>query len=739
MAVDKTRFGNTPGEFETPDLSSEFTLESILAEYKGSAYIDGDKKTPSHILNEQAERIILEVSGRSGVAELDSEGASPATASEDVAAADFSDPFVAFAAPEDASAPKSPPAPKQRDGTEDVIHFDNYRYASEQDTSEISRAVEEAIREEEEAARAARKAAGRFFGLFNRGRGRAVDTLEDEPVLEPETFEMEAEIPEPPLDQEMRRYAAACNAVSPRFLGAFLVSALMLILTFGFRADGEGLFSFGGNALLVTGILMIMQLVVMILGIGLLYRGISDFYRRGPNAESLVALSCLLTLISGFYTLITRNTELGLPYCAVSAVSLTCALWGEKLHLRGLTETLKTALAAKEPVGVAAEYQEEIDRVILTKASGAIDGFYTNLVYEDVSERAYRLASPILIVAVFVLSVFTAITTGRYDAIPHMLAGAAAAAAAFSALLSFALPFSMIARSARKSGAAIAGWGGVDDMVSANGVSITDDDLFPTGTLSISGIKIFEEVLPEKALRYTASIIIASGSGLARVFSDLLKKQGMVLVKVDDFACYEGGVGGLIRGERVMTGSAAFMNLMGIRIPADMNMKNAVFTAVNDKLIAMVAINYVPVNSVQNALVSIIREKVKIFFSVRDFNITPLMLEQKFKVSLENVEYITAQNAYDIAREKPSRAAAVLSREGLGPMGEALLGSRLLRRVATVMTVLSIASAAVGLLVMALVFATQAFESARAANLLIYMLCMLLVKLLISGFARMGR
>ena len=38
----------------------EFTLESILAEYKGSAFIDGDKKTPKEYLNQEADRIISE-------------------------------------------------------------------------------------------------------------------------------------------------------------------------------------------------------------------------------------------------------------------------------------------------------------------------------------------------------------------------------------------------------------------------------------------------------------------------------------------------------------------------------------------------------------------------------------------------------------------------------------------------------------------------------------------------------
>ena len=43
---------------------SEFSLESILAEFKGTAYIDGDKKTPRNELNKKTEQIVFETTGR---------------------------------------------------------------------------------------------------------------------------------------------------------------------------------------------------------------------------------------------------------------------------------------------------------------------------------------------------------------------------------------------------------------------------------------------------------------------------------------------------------------------------------------------------------------------------------------------------------------------------------------------------------------------------------------------------
>ena len=45
------------------EISEEFTLESILAEYKGISYIDGDKKTPKGVLDEKARRIVQEETG----------------------------------------------------------------------------------------------------------------------------------------------------------------------------------------------------------------------------------------------------------------------------------------------------------------------------------------------------------------------------------------------------------------------------------------------------------------------------------------------------------------------------------------------------------------------------------------------------------------------------------------------------------------------------------------------------
>jgi len=216
----------------------------------------------------------------------------------------------------------------------------------------------------------------------------------------------------------------------------------------------------------------------------------------------------------------------------------------------------------------------------------------------------------------------------------------------------------------------------------------------------------------------------------------------MNLIKVDDFACYEGGISALVRGERVMTGSAAFMELLHIRVPDDIYMKNAVYTAINNRLTAMFAVEYTPVKSVQGALIAIMRWRIKLFFTVRDFNVSPSMLEQKFRVSLEDVEYVQSKESYSISDQhsrKGGRTAAVLNREGLGPFTEAITGGRLLRTASTVATGMSVVFAGVGVLIMFYLCWTGALFSARPGNLVLYMLAMLAAVLIACGYAKTKR
>jgi len=288
----------------------------------------------------------------------------------------------------------------------------------------------------------------------------------------------------------------------------------------------------------------------------------------------------------------------------------------------------------------------------------------------------------------------------------------------------------------------VAGWGGADDICYTDGVCITDDDLFPPGTLRLSGVKVYDGASPENAIKYTASLIMSSGSGLTSLFAEVLKQQGLSSVRVDNFECRESGISGLVRGEQVAAGSAAYMNLLGVRVPDDSNMKNAVYTAVNNRLVAMFAIDYKPLPSVQGALISMLKWRIDLYFAMRDFNVTPAMVGQKFKVPFESFVFIPAKNSYsmsDLHSGKRGRMSAILVREGFNPFAEAITSGRLLKSAAFTATILSIISASIGVLLMFYMCWTSSFLSATPGNLIIFMLCMLATVLIVCGYVKLKK
>ena len=745
-------------DFLEDSLLEEFSLESILAEYKGSAFIEGDKRTPSHILDERTDKIIMEVTGKQAEAVITSvsENVAPPepvrSSVEDYAVKEEIKTVPVRAEPEKSESaddtkviareePVRETADKRTDDTQitdaDVLFFENFSYASASQRPETVREVESAIEEAMELEEKTESKIKKVFSIFSR-----IGYSEEEAERGDTDAEVEAEeeeLVEPDFTAAAREFADKCNSVALRQIAALLVSIIMAVLTFACESGWALPFGIGNDLRLLSGIQVIALLIVLITGVDLVVRGAGDIIKGKPNIESLILFSSAISIITGIYVILSESAPQVLSYCVVNAFAVTCAMWGEKQHTKALAETLKTAGTSAEPFGVISEYRADVDKTLLKKVFGKTNGFYNNLMYPDVGETAYKFAVPIMLAAALVMSVLTAVTKDLGKHLLHMLSALLTAGASFSAISSFAFPFSIIAKEARKSGAAIAGWGGADDFFYNDGVCITDEDFFPTGTISLNGVKIFEEISPEKAIRYTGSLIIASGSGLTRVFSELLNKQAMSMIKVEDFSCYEGGIGALVRGERVMVGSAAFMQLLGIRIPSDMNMKNAIFTVVNDKLIAMFSVNYIPTNSVQNALISILKRKVKLLFAVRDFNITHLMIEQKFKVPIDDLETIPIKNTYDISDTGTAslgRVTSILSREGLGPYGAAISLGILLRRTALLSVVISLVTAVLGMLIIFFIYWSGAYDSASPGNLLIFMLCMFIVNLISCAVTR---
>ncbi len=531
-------------------------------------------------------------------------------------------------------------------------------------------------------------------------------------------------------------YGAKIRSLRSRSLLGFLISVISAYMALAYELSWPLPAFLRDNGTVLSGVSLIFLLLCMFCNITVVTIGLRDIAKAQIGAETLVVVAAIAAVIDSVCLMISGNTMGWAPFGAVVSFALTFATIGTKVKRNAYKLTFRTAAAAANPSVVTLERNQEDGSARLEKSQGEIRRFITKAEELDCAEQIFSYAAPLMIIAALVFALLCGIIHGDMWAFSHAFSSMLAIGASFSCLLAYGLPFSYLAKRLMKSGAAIAGWSGACDVHDASAVVITDSDLFPDGSLAINGVKIYAGHATSKVIAYTGSLIAYSGSELEKVFSELMSSQGCAILPVEDFSCYEGGgLGAMIKMDQVLVGSSGFMNLMGIRVPSNLNVKNAVFTALNGELAGVFSINYTPVNSVRHALVRLLGAKIAKVFAVRDFNITPLMLKQKFKFESDDMEFPSVEERYALSggKEPSGRTLAVLCREGLAPLSETVTGGLRFYQVAKVNTWISVIGAVLGLLLMFYMCWAGAFGSVTNSNILIYSALWLVPILLLSG------
>lgn len=527
--------------------------------------------------------------------------------------------------------------------------------------------------------------------------------------------------PEPDAETAAKYYGGQVKSLRFRCRAAMIVCIPLIYISLGLPVFGV-LKSSPSVAALVC---LMMQLTVMLIGLDVITNGFFNLVRRTPGLESLVFLNCVFSALDAVVLAITGSDSVGLPFCAVSAFSVACCLWSALNTCRGFKSTFRTLAVDKDPYTVSADSEVVKDSITVLKSKRDTAGFIHRSEEAGPADTIYAALAPYLIAASVILGLLATILSGNYANILHVFAAVTAPCAPFAALVAFAIPFRTAARKLARTGSAIAGWSGASDIGRSKHLIVTDKDLFTARNISIEDIRILDGAFPDKVISYTGSVIVASGSCLATAFTDLMQRNNCTLMPVESFTCNEsGGLSALVNGEEVLVGSSAFMNLKGVHLPQQLSAKNVVFTSINGLFVASFKIKYVPVQSVQNALFALLRTKIAPIFAVRDFNITPLMLGQKFKMSTDGFDFPAYRKRYAMSAAEPSdytQTAGIVARDGLGPLVSVANLGRQLYSTVRICVILALLCTVIGVVLMFALCAIGAFDSATVGNLFVYM------------------
>ncbi len=561
------------------------------------------------------------------------------------------------------------------------------------------------------------------------------------PVRERKPRKKRPPAPDIPPAELSKRYSRGLKGARLRSVLAFLLLLCLAVVTGADRIPGlpGELMGIMGDPGMRCYLLAGLQALMILVTGDIFLEGLIRPFQGRMGMELLICLANLFTLADALTLPSLAGEAPGRePFCLPAALGLLLVLWGRIQERRGLRLCCRTAAAASEPYLVTRDEGKWNNRDTYTKWSGPLNGFGSQVQGENGAERIYRVAAPILLLAAVVFSLLSSVGRRRPEDLLWSLSATFTAAGSLSATLCFGLPWRRISARLSKSGAALAGWQGVTNTTGSCNLLLTDIDLFPVGSVSLNGVKIFGDFPIEKVVAVTATVIRDSGCALDKVFHDLLRSQGAVYRRGEKLTAFEGGgLSEIIRGEQVLIGSASFMVLMDVALPPGLKVKNAVFCAIDGELAGIFALNYHLPGSVAPAIDSLIQNRITPVLATRDFNLIPSMLRQRFKLPAERLEFPPVNRRRELSdpeQEHSETLAAILCREGLGPYAEAVVGGRRLRSAVRLSAALSCLGSMVGILLAFYLTCVGAYDSLTPLNLAVFLLAWMLPTPFIAGW-----
>lgn len=505
--------------------------------------------------------------------------------------------------------------------------------------------------------------------------------------------------------------------------------------------DAFGMVSPNRMKLLAFGQFMAM-LIAALLGSNQLLEGFGDLLRKRFTLNTLLIVSFLLCCIDGVICLyeLPKATEPRIPCCAAFALQMIMALWStyqNRTTLMGQMDTMRKATHLNSIVLEPAYYEGNGG---LLRSEGEVEDFMDH--YRDRS-KLDKVLSVYALVAVIV-SLLLGITAGVLHGVSMGLQVAAVtilAAVPASIFVTISRPMAILERRLHKLGAVLCGWRGIVGLSQKAVFPLTHEDLCPTGSVKLNGVKFYTDRDSDETIAYCAALCNADGGALAPVFNALLESRNGIRYEVANFNAYgDGGIGGEINAEPVLVGTLPFLQKMGVDVPEGMKVKHAVGISVDGELCGLFAIAYEKVRASNAGLGTLTGyRKLRPILVTDDFMMTDEFIRSKFGANPKRVICPDQQTRMELQSKKPSEESPVLALStgnGFAPFAYCATGARALKRAATLGVIVHLIGGILGMGIMGVLAVLGAGQLLTPTHLFLYQIVWMVPGLLITEWTR---
>lgn len=535
---------------------------------------------------------------------------------------------------------------------------------------------------------------------------------------------------------ERRYYALAEDGVGKYQVFIFLNLLVVALASVAVALHQMGMVQPERMRLLVFGEMFAM-LISALMGSDRLLSGFLNIFKGKFNLDSLLTVTFVVCVVDCVFCL----QEIRVPFCAAFCLEMTFSLWAEYERRNtemGQLDTMRKAIRLNR-VAKAPDCFE--GRPGFYVSDGEVEDFMDSYQETSAPEKTMNVYALIALLASAALGVLGGLR-GGVSAGFRVASIALMAAAPATAFICQTRPMAVLERRMHKLGVVLCGWRGVKAASGASVIPLTDNDLFPGGSVKVNGVKFYSQRDPDETVSYATALIEASGMGIANLFTQLLDSRYGRHYEAQNFRYYEnGGIGGEVCGEPVLVGSLSFLQEMGVELPEGARVSQAVYCAVDGELCGVFAMAFGKLKGVSAALGTLSGYR----------GLTPVLVTGNFLLSEDFIRAKFSANTRRFAfpsmaeREKvsvwnpqpeQSTVCALTTQEGIAPVAFAITGARALRSAMNVGTWLHILCGVLGLVIVLLMSIVEGSALLTPANLLVLELIWAVPGLLITEWTR---
>lgn len=506
------------------------------------------------------------------------------------------------------------------------------------------------------------------------------------------------------------------------------------------------------------------ELGLILLSVGIAFptvkNGFWNFIRFHADSDSMAVLPVLPATISTILALIQPQLlaeETFHLYVPCSLLALFCNAIGRLLVVRRALRNCNVVSREGQKRVLSYVSQEESaelltrgtisDYPIVTavRKADALCDFLRYTYSTDMADALCRRMTPIcaglsLAVAVCMTLIrmgtaFSMLWFGFFFTLLTLLMTASCCVA--SALVAN-LPLERESKKAATSDSAMLGYQSVDDFFDTNALLVEANDLFPSGSVQIQGMKVFSSAKMDDVLLDTASLVKHADSMLQGAFSEMIS-DGEGLRSVEEFVCEDGlGLCGWIANRRVLFGGREMMashNIEGLPTKtreAELAEGNGdvLYLSVSGVLSAMFSIRVTADPMVRRQMQALKQERIALIVRSVDSSVTLRRVSALFNFP-EHLMKIIPVSMHHLFQRETADLGCVSASMTVGGTGfgaaSLLLGARRVRRAAVMGVILQVVSALLGLSLAMIHIVIGAYGEMTAQFFFLYHLIMTVI------------